>query len=358
MSEVSAEQVLAYRTSRHHLKQRATAAQLAEVAGKLGGVQAQVASAAELSLVARIDGLKVKQVRDALIESRTLIKTWALRGTLHYIPANDVAVFGAAMTGAASDRIQVLERAYGMGRGDIERLTAAIGEVLDATPRTRGELAARIEHHLPERFRHMLHSGWGSVLHPAAYAGLLCFGPARGQNVTFVRVEAWTGRPLAAISPDAAVIELAHRYLHLNGPAAAGDFARWSGLSLARAKAGFKSIETELTQVAVAGRKAVVLKTDADDLAAAGFDGEVRLIPHFDVYTLAQAGRDLMIDEEHRPAVFRTAGWISPVILVEGRIVGTWALVKGKIDLQPFRRLSAVHRRAAIAEGARLLAAL
>lgn len=337
---------------------RAAARELTAVAGGLGGIQAQVASAAELSLAARIDGLKMRDVRRALIETRVLVKTWTLRGTLHYIPAGDVAIYGAAMTGAFSDRIALLERAYGVGRADIDRLTAAIGEVLDATPRTRKELAAAVEHHLPERIRHLLHSGWGSVLHPAAYAGVLCFGPAQGQNVTFVRVDAWTGRPLPKISPDAAILSLARRFLHANGPATAPDFARWSGLSPARAGKAFGQLEKETLEVSVAGRRAILLASDVKDLAAAAFDGEVRLLPHFDVYTLAQAGRELMIAAEHRPRVFRKAAWISPVIVAEGRIVGTWSFQKGQVALEPFSPLGASVRRAAMADGERLRAAL
>ncbi|MFI5283027.1 MAG: winged helix DNA-binding domain-containing protein [Candidatus Dormibacterales bacterium] len=356
--EVTAEQALAYRVMRHRLKRRGSAAELTAIVGELGGIQAQMASAAEMSIAARIDGLKVKDVREALIDSRSLIKIWTLRGTLHYIPAHDVALFGAAMRGAVADRIPVLERVYGISRADVDRLTAAIGEALDATPRTRAQLAASVEQHLPERLRHLLLSGWGSVLHPAAHAGLLCFGPAQGQNVTFVKVEAWTNRPLMAISPEAASLALARRYLHVNGPAGAADFARWSGLSLARAKGAFESIASDLEQVVVAGRKAVILKQDATTLASAGFDGEVRLLPHFDVYTLAQAGRDLMISAEHRSAVYRKSGWISPVIVAEGRIAGTWTLTRGKISLEPFRRLDAVTRRAAKADGERLLGAL
>jgi hypothetical protein len=337
---------------------RAGTAELSAVTGRLGGVQAQVGSAADLSLVARIDGLKVRDVRRALIETKVLVKTWTLRGTLHYIPAADVAVFGAAMRGAFADRIELLERVYEVSRADIDRLTGAIGDVLDATPRTRKELAAAVEHHLPERLRHILHSGWGSILHPAAYAGVLCFGPAQGQNVTFVRVEAWTGRPLTKISPDAAVLDLARRFLHANGPATAADFARWTGLSLARAKNAFRALEKDTVEVHVAGRRARILEPDLKDLLAAAFGGEVRLLPLFDVYTLAQAGRELMIDDEHRPLVYRKAGWISPVIVAEGRIVGIWSWQKSKLVLEPFRRLPAQVRHAAIADGERLRAAL
>jgi hypothetical protein len=308
--------------------------------------------------VARVEGLKVKDVRRALLETRTLVKTWTLRGTLHYIPATDVTLFGAAMTQAAVDRISILEKVYGGSRADFERLTEAIAQVLDATPRTREELAAAVEHLLPESLRFLLRSGWGSVLHPVAHAGLLCFGPAQGQNVTFVRVDAWTGLRLDDVSPDEAVATLARRYLHSYGPAAPADFARWTGLGPARAKEAFKSIAAETTQVQVAGRAAWILKKDAEALAASTLAGEVRLLPHFDVYTLGQADRDLTIAAEHRPKVYRRAAWISPVILVEGRIVGVWSMRKSELVLEPFGRMSRAHRRAALEEGDRLRAAL
>jgi hypothetical protein len=52
---------------------------------RTGGIQAQVMSAAELALGARVDGLSPQDVQSALWHHRTLVKTWAMRGTLDLI---------------------------------------------------------------------------------------------------------------------------------------------------------------------------------------------------------------------------------------------------------------------------------
>src|SRR3989475_805989 len=100
----SPEQVSAFRLSRHHLVKRAPASGLAQVAGDMAGVQAQLLSAAQISLWARTRGLSVDDVENALWRDRTLVKSWGIRGALHIIPSQDFAVFvrGGARRNAGS----------------------------------------------------------------------------------------------------------------------------------------------------------------------------------------------------------------------------------------------------------------
>src|SRR2546422_6995014 len=90
---VSEEQVAAFRLARHHLATPAPKASIARVAGDMGGAQAQIMSAAALSLRARIRGLRPEDVEKALWRERTLAKVWCMRGTVHLVPADDLAVF-------------------------------------------------------------------------------------------------------------------------------------------------------------------------------------------------------------------------------------------------------------------------
>src|ERR1700680_5145564 len=85
------------RLAHHHLDERAPKAKLADVVGDIGGVQAQVMSAAELQVAVRVD-CTVDDVRDALWKRKTLVKTWLMRGTLHLVPSKDLPVFSAAMS--------------------------------------------------------------------------------------------------------------------------------------------------------------------------------------------------------------------------------------------------------------------
>src|SRR2546422_7057533 len=106
---VSEEQVAAFRLARHHLATPAPKASIARVAGDMGGAQAQIMSAAALSLRARIRGLRPEDVEKALWRERTLAKVWCMRGTVHLVPADDMAVFARGCVGRANRDTHWLE---------------------------------------------------------------------------------------------------------------------------------------------------------------------------------------------------------------------------------------------------------
>src|SRR5438445_9808945 len=89
-------QVIGRRLARHHLLQAAPAERLVEVAGDVCGVHARVAASAELMLGLRVAGITRRDIRTALWEKRTLVKTVGVRGTLHLLPAHEVPTWMAA----------------------------------------------------------------------------------------------------------------------------------------------------------------------------------------------------------------------------------------------------------------------
>ena len=89
-------QVMAWRAARHHLDERVPAKATLDVVAEICGLHAQVMSSAELTLAARVEGLGPDDVRRALWEERSLVKTWAMRGTLHLLPAAELPLWQAA----------------------------------------------------------------------------------------------------------------------------------------------------------------------------------------------------------------------------------------------------------------------
>src|SRR5690349_7457011 len=89
MLKVTWSQPAAWRVRRHYLDRRASSSDMLEVARRLCGLHAQVLSSAELTSWARIEGLERGAVQRALWEERRLVKTWAMRGTLHLLPADE-----------------------------------------------------------------------------------------------------------------------------------------------------------------------------------------------------------------------------------------------------------------------------
>ena len=238
-------------------------------------------------------------------------------------------------------------------------LVNEIGAALGRVPVTREEIIKAVGKGHSPRVLEALRSGWGGMLKPAARNGLLCFGPSRGQSVTFVRPEKWLGQ-WKKVDPDAALIEVARRYLHAYGPASKLDFARWWGNWSGVGTAAWAGLEPDLVQVSIEGTPAQILATDLDTLAKTQATPSVQLLPLFDPYLLGHLNRDHLYAAVHRPRVSRTSGWISAVVLVDGRVAGTWTHVAAKqvlrITVEPFwelksKTLTEVRRRAeALAE--------
>ncbi len=349
-------QVHAFRMQRQHLVP-AGKQDLIKVAGDIGGAQAQVMSAAELQLAVRT-GRPVTDVRKALWNDRTLVKTWLMRGTLHLIPAKDLPVYSAAMSGHWMRARNSWLKYFGLTEPELIKLIETIGGALNGRPMTREEIIAVAGKGQSEKVREWLKSGWGGFLKPVARAGGLCFGPSRGQSVTFVRPENWIGS-WQKVDPEVALAEVARRYLRAFGPATKHDFVRWWGTWSGVANAAWSAIASELTTVSVEGFSAQILTSDLERLPSAP-TGSVQLLPAFDPYLMGYASRDHLFDPVHRSKVSRTAGWISPVVLVDGAVAGTWSyVVSGKtmrVSVQPFHRLTA-QVRAKVKERAESLAA-
>ena len=352
-AELTWAQVNAFRLARHHLLARAPKKNLAGVVGDIGGAQAQLMSAAELQIGVRSE-CSVEDVRAALWKQKSLVKTWLMRGTLHLIPAADLPVYAAAMSTRWVHVNRSWLKAIKLSEADFLKLVAEIGEVLDGTPVTRDEIIKAVGKGHSAHVHEVLRSGWGGMLKPAARKGMLCFGPSRGQSVTFVRPEKWLGS-WSTLDPDAALVEVARRYLRAYGPAQKQDFVRWWGNWPGVGTAAWAGLESELVPVSIEGRAAHMLAGDLDSVRKAPAPASVQLLPLFDPYLMGHVNRDHLYDATYRSRVSRTSGWISAVVLADGRVVGTWSQTAPKqtlrIRVEAFQRLAAktlaeVRRRA------------
>src|SRR5690242_18720597 len=183
----------AWRLRRHYLDGRAPAGSLLPVASRLCGLHAQLMSSAVLTAWARVEGLDSDAVAKALWEDRTLVKTWAMRGTLHLLPANELPLWYAALgTSRRYLNPALWQKYFGITIEDLDRLTEAVGAALDGRVMTREELVQEVGRLTGSAaFGSKLAQSWGTILKPAAFSGRLCFGPSLGQRVQFTRPDTW-----------------------------------------------------------------------------------------------------------------------------------------------------------------------
>ena len=356
--------VLAWRLRRQQLDRRAPREAMLDVVNRIIGLHAQVMSSAELTLWARVDGLEPDAVQRALWEERTLVKTWAMRGTLHLLPAAELPLFVAAqgMLPSRAARGSWL-KAFGLTAEGADAILAAIPRALDGRALTREELATDVGRLTSPELGDKLRESWGALLKPSAFAGDVCFAPSAGQKVRFTHPAEWLGE-WPAVEPAAGAAELTRRYLAAYGPATREEFARWFGSSsAAQAEKLIRALGDEVAQVDLAGVPAWMLTADVGEAAAAEPAGVVRLLPAFDHYVVAAPrDRDAVLPEALRGRVYRPQGWLSPVLAVDGRMAGVWRHErKGRrltVTVEPFGRLPAGARRGAEDEAERLAAYL
>lgn len=369
MLKLSWRQAAAWRVRRHHLDQRAPAGSMLAVASRICGLHAQVMSSAELTLWARVEDLDRRAVQRALWEERTLVKTWAMRGTLHLLPSGELPLWHAAL--CAGRRLMMpawWKKNYGITIEELDRLTEAIGDALDGRLMTREELAREVGRLTGTAAfgTKLAESSWGMILKPAALSGRLCFGPSVGQCVRFTRPVTWLagGYPQGPlVDPQAASAAVVRRFLSAYGPASHRDLARWWNGGISTARQWIASLGDEVCRVDRDGAPAWMLADHAREACEAPPLRSVRLLPGFDQYVVAASCHaESLLPGVPRSLVYRPQGWISPILLVNGRMEGTWRHeIKGsriEVVIEPFVKAPVWVRRAAAQEAERLAAFL
>jgi Winged helix DNA-binding domain len=223
--------VLAWRLARQHLAERS--GDPLGVVSDIAGLHAQVFSSAELTLWARVEGLSAGWVADALWDERALVKTWAMRGTLHLLRSDELALYvGALARLRPRHHVPAWQRAYGLSREQADAMLAAVAEALDGGPLTREQLATAVGERVGDAaVAEQLGSGFGELLKPAAFTGELCFAPNEGRLVRFTRPASWLAGFTAPGPSEDAAREVVRRYLRVYGPAPREQFQRWFGMS-------------------------------------------------------------------------------------------------------------------------------
>jgi hypothetical protein len=345
-------QVAAFRLARHHLD-GGREADVAALCGDACGMQAQMLSAAYLGLWTRNHALTREAIDASLQQERTLVKTSAMRSTLHLIDSADYSLYIRALCASRLRHMRrVMARYGGITAKDADAVRDLVVAVLGEGPALKREVQKRVlaQKRVNSRARKFFALGWWGVVRQAIVEGLICYGPERGGETALIRTEGWLGRQ-KEWSEREAQQELLRRYLRAYAPATLRDFAYWSGFSIGEARPVWESLREEMAEIQVdaAGTSCALLASDVKSLRSARLrEPSVRLLPNFDVYLLGHADKSRLLDARHYAKVFRKGAWISATVLLNGRVAGVWSNeIRGKrlcVAVEPFAKLSAKVR--------------
>jgi hypothetical protein len=316
-----------------------------EVVAWLGAVQAQDYLAALWAVGLRLPVATEACVEQALAD-KTIVRTWFMRGTLHFVPPVDIRWMLALM----APRLHMLAnntiRYQRLGLDEATFATSA--EVLAKTLQggqhlTRVELAAALESAgiATEGLRLSM------LLQRAQADALICHGLRRGKQYTFVLLDDWLP-PGPMLPRDAALAELARRYFISHGPATLQDFAWWTGLTTANCKAGLADAASYLAQETRDGQTYWL----APSLPPAGtLAPAAHLLPCYDEYIVGYRDRSAIINPEHLAYPHpRDNILFSHTLALGGRIAGIWQRTLGRagvsLSLQLFEPLGEADQAA------------
>jgi hypothetical protein len=292
-----------------------------DVAERLLAVQGQDPRGARLAVRARTEGLAAADVDRALTEDRSLLITWLNRGTLHLVRSEDYPWLHALTTPplqtSCATRLSqegVTPKAAERGVETIERALAEEG------PLTRAQLRARLDSAgVRTEGQALVH-----LLFLTTLRGLVVRGPMVGGEQAFVLVRDWLD-PARPVDRDAALAELARRYLVGHGPADDRDLARWAGLPLRDARAGLETIASMLVQ-REDGLVDLAKRPPAEPLPPP------RLLGAFDPLLLGWVSREEVVGPHGM--LVTTNGIFRPFALVDGRAVATWRFTAGRVTIE------------------------
>jgi len=314
-----------------------------DVVSHLIGVQAQVLPAASLALRARRSGLTAAAVDRARTRDRSIVLCWAMRGTLHLLAAEDHAWLVPLVIERRIANAHRRLRQEGVAGSQPAKAVQSIERMLGREgPLARAEIAERLQSHgIRTEGQAIAHLVW-----LAAAEGAVCYGPDRGGERCFVLVRDWLGRPAKKeMEPEAALRELALRYLRAHAPAEPADLAAWSGIAPGEARRAWRVIEDRLVEVATDRGPRWTLQPAISSPS----DQVVRLLPAFDEYLLGWKDRQPIASASRWKTIQRGGGWLHPVVLVDGRAVGTWSSKRTtdglSVDVNPFEPLGRTLRR-------------
>jgi Winged helix DNA-binding domain len=323
--------VRAARLTSHGLRGGRGFASISEAVRRLGAVQAQDFVASKWVVGARVPGAIEADV-DAAIESRDIVRSSLLRGTLHLVPAASLrpilSVTGPRELARSAKRHRDLEiddevyrRARAIAEGELSGGRSLSRDELFAEWQSAGiATAAQRGYHLIWRL---------------ALEAVVCAGPVEGRGQRFVLCDEWVPAEPSPPNRDETLATLLTAYLDGHGPATVRDFAWWSGLTLGDARVA----------LAAAGDAVVAFDDDRFVIVGAAASTSARstglALAPFDEYFLGYADRAAMCDPRYANRIVPGSnGVFQPILVANGRVEGVWKAKQARggasVVLDPF----------------------
>lgn len=285
-----------------------------ELVAGMGALQAQDYAGAKWSIGLRIPGITDKNVEKAL-KNKSIVRTWALRGTLHFLSSSDLHWILDILSPRIFSRNNRRYKQLNLDDETLSKSNAILSNTLsDGNQLTRTELLDIIEQEgISTEGQRAAY-----ILQRASLDGLICQSVMKRNKPTYISTKGFTKSKMGIKD---GLEELARRYFNSHGPATLKDFVWWSGLLVKDARTGLDAIKSQLKQEIINGQTYWLssLSNKRPDSPT------VNILPGFDEYLLSYRDRSASINgQELKDQLTPANGMFSSTIVIDGRVEGTW----------------------------------
>ena len=281
----------------------------------MGAMQAQDYAGALWAIGLRTPSLTQTDI-EAAIENAEIVRTWPMRGTLHFVSAENIRWMVDLMGPRASRKAASIRAKLGVTEEEIAKTKGILAQALRGRKYlSRPDVMALLDQNgIATAGQRGLH-----ILGYLAAHGYLCLGPHVGKQPSFTLLDEWVP-PTVMLSRDEALQKLAITYFKSHGPATENDFAIWTGLTLTDIRRSIELAGSSLKRMTINGT------TFWLDPALQQFEEKtLYLLPGFDEYMLGYRDRSAALAPEYSNRIVPGGnGMFLATIVSNGRVVGTW----------------------------------
>lgn len=313
------------------------AASIPELIKHLGAMQAQDYPGALWSVALRLPDATVADVEHAIAQKQ-IVRTWPMRGTLHFVPAEDAKWMVGLMAPKVISGTAARRRQLEIDDDLVAICDRFVTEALHGgNQMTRAELLELLEKHgvrtQNQRGTHIL---W-----ELAANARICFGPHQGKQPTFVLLDEWVPQSVS-MDAEAGYAEMARRYFTSHGPTTIDNFVAWTRCKVSEAKAALAAVADELEHFAFEGKEYWMPKGSTKPTPK---PGTTCLLPGFDEYLLGYRDRSAALKQEHSNIIVPGGnGMFLPTLVIDGTVRGKWRRTqnakKVTVTVTPFEPLT------------------
>ena len=311
-----------------------------EIVHHLGAMQAQDYSMAKWAIGSRCDASE-KEIEEA-INSAKIIRTHILRPTWHFVSAEDIYWMLDISEPQVKPMTISAAKKFGYDTKMLEQIKVSIEKLLAGNNHlTRDEIMQELNIKKTSSGDFLS----AAIMMNAELDGLVCNGKRKGKQITYALLEERVSKPKNKLSREEGLAKLALRYFESHGPATVLDFSWWSGFSPTVCKSTINAIKLQLNCITIDNQDYWFGKTNPD---VGHFQESIHFLPAFDEILISYKTREASILIEHQSKAFTNNGIFKPIIIENGKVIGTWKRTikkdHTKIETQFFNE-TAMHKK-------------